>query len=97
MAYAKVKTAAVPKRKRATESRFESTPEWQSLRADLKGLKRGESLQITFEERDYKRIGLKARRSVARFVQKYLEKQGHDYRVKTFYLDGKDFIVVSAE
>ena len=97
MPYAKVSMAAVPKRERKSESLFEGTAEWKKLRADIdRGIKDREALQITLAEADYARIGIQSRRTVARFIQKYLEKEGHEYKVKSFQSNGLDFIVVTA-
>lgn len=97
MGYAKVNEAALPKRGRKSESKFEATPEWRRMRADLeKGLRKSEALQITLTDEDYARVGIQNRRTVTRFVQKYLDKAGLDYRVKSFHAHDLDFIVVQA-
>ena len=97
MPYAKVKATTLPKRERKSESKFEGTAEWRRLRAGIEaGFDPKEALQVTLTEADYERMGIQNRRTVARFVQKYLEKQGHDYRVKSFSADSLDYIVVTA-
>jgi hypothetical protein len=93
--YTKVKENDVPKRGRKSESRFEKTPEWAAMRKDLaRGLKAKEALQVVLTEEDKLKYNLQNRRTVARFIKKYLEENGLDYRVDSFQRDGVDYIVV---
>lgn len=93
--YKKIKRDDVPKRGRKSGSRFENTPEWRAMRADIeRGLKPQDALQVILTPDDKKRYKIKNRRTIARFVKSYLEKHGHKYSVKSFNRDANDFIVV---
>lgn len=95
MAYTKVSTKDVPKRRRLSTPRFEKTEEWQLMRADIdKGLKPNEALQVSLTEEDKKKYKIKNRRTVARFVKKYLASRKLPYTVKSFHRDDRDFIIV---
>ena len=104
--YKKVKRNQVPTRERKQESKFESAPEWRSMRADLdRGLKPDESCYLQFAPEDWKRIGLSGEAlegrnvsagtvSVRRFIQKYLAEKGLKYRVRAVHSGGFDFVIV---
>lgn len=93
--YEKVKENQIPKRRRTVVSRFESTEEWRLMKADIdKGLKPREALQVILTDEDMRKYKIKNRRTVARFIQKYLDSKGLKYGVKTFRRDSGDFIVV---
>jgi hypothetical protein len=95
MAYKKINATDAPKRSRISSSRFERTPDWRAMQADLeKGLKPNEVLQIMLTEEDKKRYGIKNRRTVARFLKKYLEVKKLPYAVKSFSNLGRDFVLV---
>jgi hypothetical protein len=66
------------------------------MRADIdKGLKANEALQVVLTEEDKARYRIKNRRSVARFVKKYVESRNLPYLVKSFHRDGVgDFVIV---
>lgn len=93
--YKKIKESQVPKRERKSESRFERTDEWRHMKADIdKGLKPLEALQCALSPEDKKRYKISNRRTIARFVKRYLESKGLKYGVKSFNREGLDFIVV---
>jgi len=93
--YKKVNENQIPKRRRASVSRFESTEEWRLMKADIdKGLKPNEALQVTLTDADKELYKIKNRRTVARFIQKYLDSKGLKYGVKTFRRDNGEYIIV---
>jgi hypothetical protein len=93
--YKRVKESQVPKRERKSESRFEKTSEWRLLKADLeKGLKPQEALQVILTDADKEKYGISNRRTIARFVVKYLQANKLKYGVKSFRREDKDFIIV---
>jgi len=93
--YKKVKESQVPKRERKSESRFAQTEEWKHLKADIdRGLKPNEACEVILTADDKKKYKIKNRRTVARFVKKYLDENGLKYGVKSFNRDGMDFIIV---
>jgi len=93
--YTKTKISQVPKRSRKSESRFERTPEWQLMKADIdKGLKPQTALQVQLTDAEKEKYKIKSRRTIARFVKKYLDEAGLKYVVKSFRRDDQDFVVV---
>jgi hypothetical protein len=93
--YKKIKEAEIPKRERKSESRFEKTPEWLAMKADIdRGLKAKEALQVALTDADKLKYRISNRRTVARFVKKYLDEKDLRYSVKSFRSDDMDFIVV---
>ncbi len=100
--YKRVKADQVQKRSRKSESRFESTPEWKAMKADIdagypKATTKGgvaEALVLSLTDEDKERIGIANRRTVARFVQKYIKDQSLHYEVKSFRREDMDFVVV---
>lgn len=96
MAYRKLTTRDVPRRSRLSTSRFENTHEWRMLRADIDaGLKADDVLEIRLTEADKKKYNLMHRRTVTRFIKKYLESKGFPYRVRSFHRDDEgDFFLV---
>lgn len=65
------------------------------MKADLdKGLKPNEALQVVLTDDDKKRYGINNRRSVVRFLQKYLTDHKLTYTVKSFRRDVGDFFVI---
>jgi len=93
--YKKVNESQIPKRRRTSVSRFENTEEWRLMKADIdNGLKPGEALQIVLTDDDKVKYKIKNRRTVVRFVQKYLDSKGLKYGIKSFRRDIGDFIVV---
>jgi hypothetical protein len=94
--YKKIKESQVPKRARKAESRFERTEEWRLMKADIdRGLKPQEASMVVLTPEDKKKFRIKNRRTIARFIQKYLDSNGMKYRLKTFNRDGEDHIIVS--
>ena len=94
--YKKIDTSQVPKRERKSESLFEKTREWSKMKSDMdKGLKPKEALRVTLSEEEKVEYGITNRRTIARFLQKYIAEKGFDYTVKSFQRDGLDFIVVT--
>ncbi len=99
MAYTKITAKDVTKRSRLSVSRFEKTEEWRLMQADIdKGLKANEALQVVLTDEDKRKYRIKNRRTVARFVRKYLEQGNLPYIVKSFHRDdmGDVFIVQCA-
>jgi hypothetical protein len=95
--YKKIKEADIPKRERKSESRFEKTPEWLAMKADIdRGLKPKDALRVTLTDADKLKYRITNRRTVARFVKKYITEQGLPYDVKSFRRDDMDFVVVRA-
>jgi len=96
VAYKKITRSDVPKRPRKAVSRFERTPEWRMMRADIeKGLKPSEALQVIFSEQDKEKYNIHNRRSIARFIQKYLRTRKLPYTVKSFERrETGDFIIL---
>lgn len=84
-----------PTKRHPVTPRFEKTKEWGLMRADLeKGLKPGEALQIILTDEDKAKYRIKNRRTVGRFVQKFLAAHKLPYTVKTFRRDEGDYILV---
>jgi len=94
--YKIVTTGNVPKRSRLPVSRFENTDEWRRLRADIDaGLTPDKVLEVVLTEADKKKYNLKHRRTVARFIKKYLQSKHLPYRVRSFHRDDEgDFFLV---
>lgn len=81
-----------PKKSRPAVYRFETTPEWNGMRADIdKGLKPFEMPFIQFTPEDQKKYNIKSRRTIQRFLQAYIESKGLPYVVKSFERDGGTF------
>ena|SRR5437867_3061604 len=88
MAYKKIKVTAAPKRKRRSISAFELTNEWRAMKADIdKGLAPDEALSAYLTDDDQVNYNIKSRRTVARFIQKYLAAHKRPYIVKSFTRD----------
>lgn len=66
------------------------------MRADIDaGLQPDKVLQVVLTEADKKKYNLKHRRTVARFIKKYLQSKNLPYRVKSFHRDDEgDFFIV---
>lgn len=95
MAFAKVSITQRPKRKRTSVTRFEQTPEWIALRSALAlGLKPKEAFMITLTPEDKAKYRIKSMRTCARFVKKYIQKCGLDYRVTQNKTDAGEVIWV---
>ena len=95
MAYKKIHVSEIPKRPRKSISRLEKTEEWRLMKADLdKGLKSQEALQLILSTEDKKKYGIRSRRTVVRFLQKYLIDQELPYTLKSFHRDSGDFFLI---
>jgi hypothetical protein len=95
MAYKKITATDVTKRSRLSVSRFEKTEEWRLMRADIeKGLKADEALQVVLTDEEKKRYKIRNRRTVARFVRKYLEQRNLPYIVKSFHRDDMGDVLI---
>jgi len=95
MAYKKISLSDLPKKPRKAFSRFERTPEWKAMRADLeRGLKPREALQVVLTEEDKKKYHIQNRRTIARFFRKYLRDHKLPYALKSFTRDSADFFLI---
>lgn len=95
MGYQKIKVADAPKRRRLVVSRFEKTQEWRLMKRDLdKGLKPGEALEIILTDDDRKKYGLQHRRTVARFLRKYIRSHNMPYKLTSFSRETGDYFLV---
>ena len=96
--YERVKMAELPRRTRKQLHRFELTPEWASMKADLgRGLRKTEALKVSFTPEEMKKYKLANYRTVSRFIQKYVEENELGYKVRGFRRDGVSFVVVTAQ
>ena len=94
MAYTKTTLAKAPKRKRVRVPRFEKTKEWRMMQADMeKGLKPGELLAVVLTEDDMQKYRITNRRTVARYVKKYLAAHKLPYHLVSFQLPTGGFAV----
>lgn len=87
-----------PKRERKSEARLERAHEWRLLKADIDkaDLKVNEYLELALSDADKEKYGIINRRSIARFIKKYLLSKGlNKYSVKSFRRENKDFFIVS--
>jgi hypothetical protein len=67
---------------------LEKTEEWRLMRTDIeKGLKANDALQLVMTDEDKQKYKIKNRRTVVRFVRKYLEDRNLPYVVKSFHRD----------
>lgn len=93
--YARIKASQVPTRGRKSESRFEKTADWKAMKADIdRGLKPQEALQVSLTQEEMVGYGITNRRTIARFVQKYVSAKEMPYTVKSFHRADRDYIVV---
>ncbi len=91
--YGKIKAADVPTRGRKSESRFERSPDWKAMKADIdRGLKPNEALQIALTEEEKKQLGISNRRTIARFLQLYLAAK--DLPCESFHREQLDHVLV---
>ena len=95
--YQKVDRTDAPRKHFARPSLFESSPEWAGMKADIdKGIKPAEVLQLSLTAKDYARIGLTHRKTIFRFIKKYVQDSGRKYIVKCRTGADRDFILVEA-
>jgi hypothetical protein len=94
--FRKIKTTDLPKRRRKVASKFEATQEWKLMKAALDaGLRPQEALEVVLTPADKKKYGLEHRRTVTRFIQKYVRSLGLPYSVKSFERElGTYFLVM---
>jgi hypothetical protein len=98
MSYKRLKPPDVPIGKRVKPSRFEKTPEWERLKADLDKGFHGGAIQITLTQDEKRKYGIKARRTVNRVIQKYLTTHKLPYSLKSFSSGESDcFLIVSSD
>jgi hypothetical protein len=97
MAYTKINISLAAKKQHVVIPRFARTAEWEMMKTDLdKGLRRQEVLQLSLSDEDKVKYGLKSRRTIARFIRKYLRSKNLSYVVKSFRRDSKDYVLVQA-
>ncbi len=95
MAYKRLKASDAAKRRRLSVSRFEKTEEWRLMKADLdKGLKPNEVLQVMLDDDEKRKYRIRNRRTVARFIKKYLTDHKLPYTFKSFSREGADVFLV---
>jgi hypothetical protein len=93
--FRKIKASEVPRRRRKAVSRFELTQEWKLMKAALdKGLKPQEALEVVLTPDDKKKYNLEHRRTVTRFIQKYVRSLNLPYSVKSFERESGTFFLV---
>jgi hypothetical protein len=94
--FKKTKIEDAPRAQRPRESKFERTKDWQLLKQGIDaGLKPGEALSVIFTDEDKQRMGIESRRTLARFVQKYLAERELPYTLRSFTRKGEgDYIIV---
>jgi hypothetical protein len=65
------------------------------MKADLdKGVKLNEALGITLTEADRAKYRIQNRRTIARFLQKYLKGRKLPYTLNSFRQNGEDFFII---
>lgn len=97
MSYKRMSASEMLKKPRRMTPKFEGTREWELLRADLdKGLKPGEALQVLLTDEDKRKYRIKNRRTVARFIQKYLDDHQLTYFLRSFHREEGDYFQVYA-
>ena len=98
MSYRRITAQAVAKRRRLQPSRFESTEEWRFLRADIDaGIPPDQALEVILTEADKEKFKIRNRRTVSRFVQKYITSNNLPYTLRSFHRDDEgDFFIVES-
>jgi hypothetical protein len=67
------------------------------MKADLaNGVKPNEYLELALTDADKEKYGIQSRRTIARFLQKYLIDHKIPCEVKSFRRDGRDFFILTA-
>lgn len=93
--YKKISLDKAPRRKRTSTFRFEGTPEWKAMKRDIDtGLKPNEGLQVALSPEDKEKYNIASRRTIARFINRYLKSVKKPYTVQSFNRDGLDFFIV---
>lgn len=89
-----------PRSTRRTESRFERTPEWASMKARLEEpllpWPDGEArqLEVLFADSEKEKFGIRGRRTIPRFVAQYLKEKGLKYKVKSIRRHDVEHVIV---
>ncbi len=97
MAFKLIHASDVPRRPRKAGSRFENTNEWKFAKAKLdKGLAPTEAIGISLSDDDKVNYGLKNRRTIARFIVKYLSDHELPYTLKSFSEGTTDFFFINS-
>jgi hypothetical protein len=95
VAFIKTTVDKAQKPTRVRIPRFERTKEWTQLRDALeKGLKPDEVLAVTLTEADMRKYRITNRRTVSRYVQKYVAAHKLPYKVQGFQAIGGFFVQV---
>lgn len=95
MSFLRTTVDKAPKQTRHRVPRFERTKEWAQLRAALeKGLKSTEAVSVIFTDAEMKAYRITNRRTVARYVQKFIKDHKLPYKVRSFSLPGGGFNVL---
>jgi hypothetical protein len=96
VAYQKLAILEAPKRSRVRIPLFEHTREWQAMKTDLdKGIEPGGALMVTLEPQDQLEHRITNRRTVARYVKKYVATRNLPYKVKSFERAGVFHVLVA--
>jgi hypothetical protein len=97
--YSKINVNQIPKKKSGVPPRlFENTKEWQLMKADIdRGLAPQEAAQAGLTPEDRKKYGITGRRTMARFVKKYVTERGLKYTVKAYTKDNVFYVAVINE
>jgi hypothetical protein len=95
MPFIKTTVDKVPKRSRVRIPRFEKTSEWAEMKAALeRGLLPTEALVVTLNPEDMQEYRISNRRTVSRFVQKYLSAHNLPYKLTSRQIGGGGFLVM---
>ncbi len=85
MSFTRTTIAKAPKLTRRRIPRFEKTKEWGMLRDALEqGLKPTEAVDVFFSEAEMRKYRITNRRTVARYVAKYIAANKLPYTIKSF-------------
>lgn len=95
-----MKREQLPKSTHKVEYRFERTPSWVGMKAEIdNGIAPEDALAYTLTEEDKRKYRITSRRTVQRFIQDYLAAKGKKYakyRVTCRRTAGVDIIVVDS-
>lgn len=90
-----IKGGEIPKRKRQSVPRFQLTPEWAQMKSKLdRGLNPEEQILVTLTEEEKAKYRIKDRKTIMRFIRRYLRQNNFKYNFKTFNRDGADWFVI---
>lgn len=80
----RVKESKFTKRKRLNDvPRFGRTNAWKQLKAEIdKGISPHTGIQMTLTEEDKQEYRIKNRRTITRFIEKYVKSKGLSYTVR---------------